>query len=189
MIVGTCAGKRGGVAGRGAEHEMTPKSAAINILVNAQVASSSISDARSAATILGRKLIAYEVRWDNEIQPIFERITASDPASSVIVDASAAFLIHRERLVALIRQHSFPAIYAYREYVKVGGLISYGPRLPDVYHQAGVYVGRILKGDKPSELPIVQPTVFELFVNLKTAKALGLTIPETLLATADEVIQ
>jgi putative tryptophan/tyrosine transport system substrate-binding protein len=114
---------------------------------------------------------------------------ARTPNGGMVVTTSSAAALHRNLIITLAARHRLPAVYPYRFFVASGGLISYGPDTIDQYRRAAGYVDRILRGEKPAELPVQQVTKFELVINPKTAKALGLTIPETLLATADEVIQ
>jgi putative ABC transport system substrate-binding protein len=114
---------------------------------------------------------------------------ARSPNGGLIVTASGSAFVHRDLIVTLAARHRLPAIYYERNYVAVGGLISYGPDFVDQYRRAAAYVDRILKGEKPADLPVQAPTKYELVINLKTAKALGVTMAPTLLATADEVIE
>ena len=129
-----------------------------------------------------------EVRNDREIERALAAL-ARERSDILYVWPDPLFTNERSRLAALTAQNALPAIYADREIAEAGGLMSYGASRTDAYHQAGIYTGRILRGDKPTELPVVLPTKFEFVINLKTAKALGLQIPDKLLALADEVIE
>jgi putative ABC transport system substrate-binding protein len=147
-----------------------------------------ITDLQAAARALGLELVPVNARTDSDLEPAFAAFS-QQRVGAVLVGNGYFFNRYREQLAALAGRHALPAIFPYRDYVLAGGLMSYGISLGFPFHQVGIYTGRILKGDKPADLPVVQPTKLELVINLKTAKALGLTIPETLLATADQVIQ
>jgi putative ABC transport system substrate-binding protein len=170
--------------------DLMPAAGSIAVLHNPSNlnAESNARQLNIAAATLGRKLIFAKASTDRELETAFANMP-KERASALFVSTDAFFTGRRIPIVALAERYAIPAVYTTREFADVGGLISYGSSRIDAYHHAGVYVGRILKGEKPADLPVIQPTKFELVINLKTAKALGLIIPETLLATADEVIQ
>jgi putative ABC transport system substrate-binding protein len=149
---------------------------------------SMITDLQAAARTLGLQLIVVNASTDSDLEPAFETFS-QQRVGGVLVSSGNFINRHTEQLASLVARHALPAIFPFREYALAGGLMSYGNSSHYYYHQVGIYTGRVLKGDKPSDLPVIQPTRMEMVINLKTAKALGLTIPETLLATADEVIE
>ena len=171
-------------------HDLLPRARAIAFLVNPNNpnAEADTAEIEAAAQATGVRVQVLNASNETEFDRVFSTL-AKSPAKGVVVSNDAMFTTRRERIVTLATHDAVPAIYAYREYVDAGGLMSYGTSVSDTYRQAGIYTGRILKGEKPANLPVMQPTQFELVINLKTAKALGLDVPATVLARADEVIE
>jgi putative tryptophan/tyrosine transport system substrate-binding protein len=143
---------------------------------------------QSAAHTLGLRLLVFNVAADTEIAPVFATLV-EHRAGAILVGGSVVVLSKRDQILSLAARFALPTMFEFSPDARAGGLLSYGPDTIESFRQVGAYTGRILKGEKPADLPVMQPTKFEFVINLKTAKALGLTIPETLLATADEVIQ
>jgi putative ABC transport system substrate-binding protein len=170
--------------------EMVPQSHEIALLVNpnSPEAEPTIRDAQEAARTKEVPLLILKAGTEGEIDAAVAALVQRQ-AGALIVGNDPFFDGRAEQLVALASRHAIPAIYYSREFAASGGLISYGPSFTALYREAGIYAGRILKGAKPADLPVQQPTTFELFVNLKTAKALGLTVPPSILARADKVIE
>jgi len=170
--------------------ELVPQAGVIALLVNPNNSNAEqvIGDVREAARAKGVQLHILKVGTESEIDAAFGSLVQPQ-AGALLVGSDPFFAGRREQLVALASRHAVPAIYEWREFVEAGGLISYGTSLAASFRQLGTYAGRILKGAKPADLPVQQPTTFELVVNLKTAKALGLTVPPSILSRADEVIE
>ena len=172
-------------------HELVPKAVRVVVLVNPTNAPSAESTLRSvpeAARALGLQIQVLHASTSRDIEAAFATIV-SDRADALFVGPDGFFNSRRVQFATLATRYGIPAAYASREIVEVGGLMSYGTDLLDMYRQVGVYAGRILKGANPADLPVVQSTKFELVINLQTAKAIGLDIPPSLLARADEVIE
>jgi putative tryptophan/tyrosine transport system substrate-binding protein len=170
--------------------ELVPQAATIGVLLNLTfpAAASQLGDMQEAARTIGLQLHVLRASTDREIDTAFESV-AQHRIPALAVAADPFFNTRRDKLVALAARHAVPAMYQLREYAVAGGLMSYGIDLPDVYRQSGAYAGRILKGAKPADLPVMQPTKFEFVINVKSAKALGVKLSDNLLSLADEVIE
>jgi ABC-type uncharacterized transport system substrate-binding protein len=171
-------------------HELVPGVPLIGALLNPNVpeAARQLSELEQAARAVGTRLFIAKAGDDEGLNAAFS-LLLQQGVGALLVAADAYFDTRRDRIIAFAAQNRLPAVYHFREYAFAGGLVSYGPSVTDAYRQAGIYTGRILKGEKPADLPVVQPTKFDFVINMKTAKVLGLEIPPTMLARADEVIE
>jgi putative tryptophan/tyrosine transport system substrate-binding protein len=185
FVTAELGGKRVNLVG-----ELVPNAKTIALLVNPKMAETDahIQSARMGADALGRQLIVLHANTPAELQPSFDSIV-KQRAGALVVQNDPFFDSQRDQLIALAAQYSVPAIYHIREYPAAGGLMSYGASLLDAYRQVGAITGRVLKGEQPQNIPVAQPTQFELVINRKTATSLHLTIPAQMLAIADEVIE
>jgi putative ABC transport system substrate-binding protein len=172
-------------------HDLVPRAATIAALFDSGAPSReniALRDARDAMATLGQRLLVLEASTADEIDVQFARLN-QEPVDAILVTTSPFFVTQARQIVALAARHRIPAIYARREYAEAGGLMSYGNNVAENYRELGRYAARILNGERPADLPVFQPTTFELVINLKAAKALGLTIPPGVYAIADEVIE
>jgi putative ABC transport system substrate-binding protein len=186
FLVATLAAKQLGLL-----HELLPGAARIAVLVdpnNTLLTEAFIPDVRAAASAIRKQIDVLYASTGRDIDTVFESL-AQKPVDALLVGPGAFFFNRRVQLVTLATRHAVPTIYGVREFVEAGGLMSYGTSLTDAYRQAGVYTGRILKGEKPADLPVMQSIKFEFVINLNTARAFGLSFPPGLLAIADEVIE
>jgi putative tryptophan/tyrosine transport system substrate-binding protein len=170
--------------------QLVPKATTIAMLVRPDTTETEAEriDVQNAAQALGQELVLFDVTSGRDIEAAFATLVERR-AGGLLVGTGPFLTSNRERVVALAARHGVPAIYPLREFASAGGVMSYGTSISDAYRQSGVYAGRILKGEKPADLPVIQSTKFELVLNLQTAKALGIDVPDKLLALADEVIE
>jgi putative ABC transport system substrate-binding protein len=170
--------------------ELAPQAETMGLLVNqnSTQGQGQARDVQEAARQLGQPVVVLNGGSDEDIDQAFASL-AGQRIGALLVGADVFFDPRRERLIALVAQHKVPAIYQFRDYALAGGLMSYGASITELYQQVGVYVGRVLNGDRPADLPVMLPAKFELVINLRTAKTLGIAIPPGLLAIADEVIE
>jgi putative ABC transport system substrate-binding protein len=172
-------------------HELLPATRVIALLVNPAyptVAETDTKEVQAAARTLGLELHVLNASTERDFDGVFAKLIQLR-AGGLVIGGGAFFTSHRERLAALALRHAVPAIFFGREFAVAGGLLSYGADIPEAYRLAGIYTGRVLKGDKPADLPVQQATKVELIINLRTARALGITVPNTLIGRADEVIE
>ena len=171
-------------------HELLPGAVRFAVLVNPNnpFTASIVKDLQAAAVTIGRQIEALTAGTNREIDTAFASL-AQKRADALLVSPDALFITRRVQLATAAMRYAVPAIYSFREDTEAGGLMSYGSNFTDIFRQVGIYTGRILKGEKPADLPVMQPTKFEFIINLQTARLLGITVPATLLATADEVIE
>jgi len=171
-------------------HELVPNAAVIGLLVNPDNpnAEPERKDVEEAGRTIGQQIVVLNASSERDFDTAFATLV-QQRAGGLLVATDPFFLSRRDQLVALADRYAIPTMYQFREFATAGGLVSYGTNIAGAYHQAGEYTGRILKGERPADLPIFQQTKLELVINLKTAKALGLVVPQLLLVTADEVIE
>jgi putative ABC transport system substrate-binding protein len=171
-------------------HELIPNAARMGVLLNPNFPAyqTQLNELEQAAMTIGIQVEVLRANTDREIEAAFD-IASRQGVPALALAAAPFFDTRRDKLVALAAHHALPTVYHFREFAAVGGLMSYGVSIPHIYRQVGIYAGRILNGENPANLPVQQPTTFDLVINLKTAKALGLDVPLTLLARADEVIE
>ena len=170
--------------------ELVPNADAIGVLVNPTypVAAAQLKEVQEAAASVGVRLIIANASAERDFEPAFA-LFVQQRSSALMISSDPFFNSRRDQIVALAARHALPAIYEWREFAEAGGLMSYGTSITEAYRLAGIYAGRVLKGDKPAELPVMQSSKFEFVINLKTAKALGLDVPLGMSAAADEVIE